>query len=198
MRLTMDRENGFTLTELLVVTVLAGIVMAAIYSAYTSQSKAYQIQEDLSVVQQNLRVAMSYIVRELRMAGLDKNGSGNFGFKLNDDDQTENDTRITDTNNVYFTLDKDGDAVLDENNDEQFAFRLNGNNLQKYNYSGWVTLAENIDSLIFTYMDGNETQVTPSALTIDSIRLVDITLSASQGDHTRQLRTRVCCRNLSL
>ena len=194
----MERENGFTLTELLVVMVLAGIVMAAIYSAFTSQSKAYQIQEDVSVVQQNLRVAMSYMVRELRMAGLDRNGSGNFGFKLNDDDQTANNIRVTDTNNIYFTLDRDGDAVLDENNDEQFAFRLDGTDLKKYNYSGWVTLAENIDTLIFTYLDGNETPVTPSALTIDSIRLVDITVSASQGGHTRQLSTRVCCRNLSL
>jgi len=41
----MKHESGFTLTELMMAMVISGIVMATIYSAYTSQTKAYQIQD---------------------------------------------------------------------------------------------------------------------------------------------------------
>ena len=51
--------------------VISGIVMATIYSAYTSQTRAYQIQDEVSVVQQNLRAAAYYMEREIRMAGYD-------------------------------------------------------------------------------------------------------------------------------
>ena len=63
--------NGFTLIEILVALVLSIIVMAAIYSTFHSQQKSYMVQEQVAAMQQNLRAAMFYMEREIRMAGCD-------------------------------------------------------------------------------------------------------------------------------
>jgi len=60
---------GFTLVELMVAMVIAGIVLAAIYQAYRSQQKAYVTQQMVIEMQQNARSAMTLMKREIRMAG---------------------------------------------------------------------------------------------------------------------------------
>ena len=64
----MTEEKGFTLVELLVAVFVAGIVMTAVYSAYSSQQKSYTVQEQMAEMQQNLRSAMFMMTREIRMA----------------------------------------------------------------------------------------------------------------------------------
>jgi len=60
---------GFTLIELMIAMVIAGIVLAAIYQAYRSQQKAYVTQQMVIEMQQNARSAMTLMKREIRMAG---------------------------------------------------------------------------------------------------------------------------------
>ena len=64
----MRQDKGFTIVELLVAVFVAGIVMAGVYSAYYSQQKTYTAHEQLAEMQQNLRSAMFYMAREIRMA----------------------------------------------------------------------------------------------------------------------------------
>lgn len=62
-------QRGFTLVELIIVIGIFGIIMGAVYTLYlTHQRNAYS-QEELIDVQQNLRIAMDMITRDLRMAG---------------------------------------------------------------------------------------------------------------------------------
>ncbi len=63
------REKGVTLIELMVILALIGIVVSAIYSVYLSQHKSYIIQDQVAEMQQNARVAMDMMAREIRMAG---------------------------------------------------------------------------------------------------------------------------------
>jgi type IV pilus assembly protein PilW len=63
----------------MVAMVLAIIVTGAIYHTYAVQTKSYNIQDQLSEMQQNARAAMEMIVRELRMAGF-----GEAGFTVPD------------------------------------------------------------------------------------------------------------------
>ena len=62
-------ERGFTLVELMIGLVMAGIVVAVIYSAYTIQTKIYTEQGKTAEMQQNIRAGLTYLQGEIRMAG---------------------------------------------------------------------------------------------------------------------------------
>jgi len=63
-------ERGFTLLELLVVMAIFLVVIAAVYALYNTQLKTTHIEEDVAEVQQNLRVAMDIISKDVAMAGI--------------------------------------------------------------------------------------------------------------------------------
>jgi type IV pilus assembly protein PilW len=63
---------GVSLLELLIGLVLASLVATALYELLTSQHRSYSLQDDASEVQQNLRVAIERISRDLTMAGFGK------------------------------------------------------------------------------------------------------------------------------
>jgi len=70
----MNKENikrihGFTLIELLIVMGMLGVVMTAVYSLYAVQSRTAIAQDELVEVQQNLRIAMDEISRDIKMSG---------------------------------------------------------------------------------------------------------------------------------
>jgi prepilin-type N-terminal cleavage/methylation domain-containing protein len=70
----MDKERasksrGFTLIELLVALVLSFILIGAIYGAFTSQHRSYTVQDQVAEAQQNARMAMNILLRDIRMAG---------------------------------------------------------------------------------------------------------------------------------
>lgn len=62
-------EMGFTMIELLIALAIAGILLVSIYNLYISQSTTYTVQEQVSDMQQNARVAMDIVSRHIRMAG---------------------------------------------------------------------------------------------------------------------------------
>ena len=62
-------NSGFTLIEMLVSITLLSVVMVGVYTLYISQHNQSLVQEDVVEVQQNLRVAMNNITRDIRTAG---------------------------------------------------------------------------------------------------------------------------------
>ncbi len=64
-------KKGFTLVELMITMVISLIIMGAIFSAYQIQQKTYAAQNQVTEMQQNIRVAMDFLLREIRMAGYD-------------------------------------------------------------------------------------------------------------------------------
>ena len=64
-------SRGFTMVELLITMLISGVIMAAIYSAYTAQQRTYLAQQQVAGMQQNIRAGLDIMVRELRMAGYD-------------------------------------------------------------------------------------------------------------------------------
>jgi len=216
--------SGFTLVELLVVIAIVGVIMAGIYRVYYAQQKSYLVQEQVAAMQQNLRAAMYYMERDIRMAGCDPNrNSGaamvtanalsiNFTMDINDDSGTGN---------------PDGD-VSDTN--ENITYSLSGTNLVR-NGAGNI-IAENIDAIDFVYLDGSDPPnvlnpggIDVPSINIPNIRSVEITLVARTGHtdrgysdtdiyqnqqgrailpaqndsfHRRRLTTYIHCRNLGL
>lgn len=62
-------QKGFSLIELLVVTVIMGLVVASIYTLYTGTQKTAITSEEVVEVQQNLRFALDQIASDIRLAG---------------------------------------------------------------------------------------------------------------------------------
>ena len=178
----MRSQKGFTLVELLVAMAIAGIVMAAGYSMYISQQKAYQTTEDVSALQQNLRSAMYFIEHDMRMAGYNPTRSSQaFSF-----------TDIA-SNSCTFLTDTSEDGVL-QNESERITYLLSGNMLQKRFGTGTPqTIAENITGLSFVWY--NNAGSTPA--NGGDVRRVEVTITGTDGQHTRQLSSMIVCRNMA-
>lgn len=69
MTISNDKRNGFTLIEVLIVTFMIGLVTASVYSLYNTSQRSSYAQEEVVDVQQNLRIAMDSISRDIRHAG---------------------------------------------------------------------------------------------------------------------------------
>jgi len=67
----MNRK-GITLIELLVALTISGIMVAGVYRTFISQQHTYTVQEQVVDMQQNVRLAINRMTRELRMAGYGK------------------------------------------------------------------------------------------------------------------------------
>lgn len=64
------QQRGFTLVEILVVVGLFGLVMASVFSVYLTHMKNAYKQDDALETQQNLRIGIDSITKDLKMAGM--------------------------------------------------------------------------------------------------------------------------------
>ena len=165
-----NNGNGFTLVEMLVAVAIAGVVMAGIYSAYYSQQKSYIAQGEITKMQQNIRAAMYFMEREIRMAGCDPKGSAGAGIT-----DLGWDAGLGRYTSISFTEDIDADGEIDGGN-ENIAYVLDGTNLRRNGHP----IAQNIEALDFVYLGADGA---PTAI-INDIRSVQITLIArtDRGD----------------
>jgi len=65
----LHSHSGFTLVELLVTVPIALLLMAGIYRTFKIQQDSYLVQDQVTMMQQNLRGALHLITRDLLMAG---------------------------------------------------------------------------------------------------------------------------------
>ncbi len=63
-----SKNRGITLIELLIALVISSILIAAVYRTFIGQQKTYTVQEQVVDMQQNVRVAINRMMREIRMA----------------------------------------------------------------------------------------------------------------------------------
>jgi len=68
MQTTLRDQRGFTLTELLVVAAVLGMILAAVVLVQQQEQQAYIFGSHRVEVQQNNRAALELMVRELRSA----------------------------------------------------------------------------------------------------------------------------------
>ncbi len=68
-RYVSKNTKGVTLVELIIALVISAILVAGIYRVFLHQQKTHATQEQVADMQQNVRVAINRMIREIRMAG---------------------------------------------------------------------------------------------------------------------------------
>jgi type IV pilus assembly protein PilW len=143
----INSDKGFTIVELLVYIAMLLVVIGALYSILTTNTRSYSSQENKVAMVQDLRATMELITTEIRMAGYDPTGIGDVGF-IDDG----NDNWDTDGTSIRFTMDTDGDGAIATS--EDINYYLNGSAQLVRREQGDATeqvLAENITALGFQY-----------------------------------------------
>lgn len=73
----MRKKGGFTLVEILIAMGMLAVVTAAVFALYNTQHRVTTIEEDVVDVQQNIRIALDTVARDMMSAGLGIAGGTN-------------------------------------------------------------------------------------------------------------------------
>ena len=158
-RRRVSPQSGFTIVEVLVAMSIFLLILMGIMQVFEPSNIAYQSSQRKLTVQQNGRVAMDVMVRQIRMAGY---------FPENIDTNAANDQSNTlevATNAALAVAgDLDGSGTTNA-----FLFCLDSGGLRRvqgargnaasYTCSNGAVLAEGVTSLAFAYYDGNNNPV---------------------------------------
>ncbi len=166
------KSAGFSLVELLVALALSLVVLTSVSSAFISQRKTYDAQEQMTEMIQGTRAAMEIITRDAKLAGFDPQKG--FPLHTNVVGIPYNATRLE----LRADLDGDGAATSNDAN-EVIIYTFDGANHaiarnSGQAWSGAALLAENIQSFTFDYLDADGTSTTAPA----DIRKIEVTITA--------------------
>ena len=180
---TFNFQQGFTLVELMVTLVIAFIITGAAYAAYVVQQKNYTTQEQVAEIQQNLRIGVDIMSREMRMAGYDPTFSGQYGIVEATADRLKFTADLCENGGLPGTCNVGGESFT-----ETYQYELYGMNSLRRTVGG-SAIAENIEHLEFLYTlkNGTKTQ-TPGSLELKKIVTVEISILArsAEEDHRYQ------------
>lgn len=166
----MRNHDGFTLPEMLISAVVFTIVLLAVYLMLMTNQITYARGENKVEIQQNARVAMRRMAREIRMAGYDPSSASTTAIQA------------ANANSITFIADLDGNDVSD-----RITYRLQGNQVIRDSASwgggAWTPsvsseLADSVSALSFAYFDSTDT----ATATLADIRR--ITLGITVQDTT--------------
>ena len=180
-RTPLRTQAGFTLTELLIACAIIGVVMAGLFSILASGQQTYLVGSNTVEAQQELRLVIQRMTNEIRNAGYCPTcGTGSpavaafaaiaatsaTGFTIqNDWDGTWTGTAGIDTAGTvnYVVVGATGVATTPARG-EQIIYAFVGGTLTRREVGidgAGVTLASNLASLSFTYMNAAGTVLTP-------------------------------------
>ncbi len=156
-----NNEQGFTMVELVVALAISLILMGIAVKIFLVQQKAYNVQGQLSEMQQNIRAATDMIVRETKMAGYNPTGASFNGITY-------------DTSQLRILADLDGDgAATGTNEDITYSYDGTDTQIVRDIGAGGQPVAENIQTFTFDYLDASGTSTTDT----DLIRQIKITIT---------------------
>lgn len=175
-------ESGFTLVELLITMVISGVIMAAVYAAYTVNQKVYTEQQHVVYMQQNIRAALQMLGREIRMAGYNPAGGSDTGIA----------SALPDSVRFAMDLNEDGD-VTDTDEDVSYQLYIATDGIQKLGRKDNTdatpanqAVSEHIDAIEFYYTlvekNGGPVTVTqklnPTAAELSKVQAVTMSILA--------------------
>lgn len=172
---TAHRQTGFSLVELLVTALILTVILVAIYLMYETNMTTATWGNKQAELQQNARVALDMMEREIRMAGYDPSNTGcgaiASGFNATD---------------LTFFADIDGNDVTDK---VEYSFSSGSQTIARrlQPWDGSCTsptstseiVADGVSSLTLTYCDNAQPTNNCSITNPASVRKITISITAS-------------------
>jgi prepilin-type N-terminal cleavage/methylation domain-containing protein len=207
-------KDGFTLAELLVGLGLAAVVLAIIVSFFLTISRSSTTQNAAAAAQQTARAGLDFLVRELRLAGLDPLGEAGAGIEF----------IAADGSQIRFSMDSCNqpiagaactqplpDGSVDGKNERvSYGYEPAGRTLRRWLYNDTGTsmplisrVVPNPDGIpLFTFLDAEDNPIVDNNARA-SIRtvIVNLTVEEPAGRDQMVARTyssRVRLRNIGL
>ena len=165
--------RGFSLLELMVVLVLLGIFLGTMHETLVVGLRVVHAGDQREDIRQQMANAMALLTREASLASNVDNA----------EDQR-----------LQFDADLDGDGTTENN----INYQVNSGDLQRIYNSATVTLVRDLTSLDIDYVDsGGANLTTPvsAQATRDTIRVAQITMTATKENETISLTSAVYLRN---
>jgi prepilin-type N-terminal cleavage/methylation domain-containing protein len=190
-------EYGFTLVELLIAMAISLVVLTAISSAFISQRKIYDVEEQNTQMIQTARGAMDMISSEVKMAGYhfdptfanllqttDSSTAATYVGMLYDD--VNNPPQLQIKADLNSDGETDGTATANDDNEEIIYTEGSTDTIDREEGGTTITLAENIEDFSFKYFGSNYDPATETIVDdeiINStdqerIRVIEITITA--------------------
>lgn len=201
MPMLVYENKGLTLVELMIVLGLSVLLMSAAYLSYNAQHKGGRVQEQVAVIQQDLRAVMDMMEKDIRNAGCDPCIaaiapllSGTSGVRA-----------------LGVEMDLVTTACPHTGTPTHVIYNLSNNALRR----NGQTLVQNVTSFGLTYWDANAAQVTPigaanatygsgntlTAAQVATVRSVDVTVairSAQRDPDSGQYLSRTMTRRVRM
>ncbi|MGB5749885.1 MAG: prepilin-type N-terminal cleavage/methylation domain-containing protein [Desulfobacterales bacterium] len=178
---------GFTMVEMLMVLAIISIAFGTIYKSFETLNRSTTTENVKAGIQQGVRIAVDFMVQDIRLAGLNPLGTPDIGIKENLPDK------------IQFTMDANFDGD-DDDTFEDITYELDSTNgtLVQTNHLGPEVLIDNVSNLNFTYLNINEDEETNDINEIRSV-IIELTIerpAGRDGEISRTYTTQVRCRNL--
>lgn len=198
LRVSTGSSQGYTLIEVVVALALSLLTISAVYSIYVQELKAQHVRENVLDMQQQARVVVDLVSREILMAGYDPRGVNR------DTDLTNDFDGITyDPGKLSIKADFNGNGLTSDPNESiVFVYDATAHMLRRNTGGGNQPFGEDIEAFVVDYFDhaGNSTSDSMA------IRQVGITVTArtskpdsqyaqNGGYRTVTLHSRITTRN---
>jgi type IV pilus assembly protein PilW len=203
-------RNGASLIEVLIGITIFALISTAVYLVYVLTVRAERTSMSDAELLDGARRALAVVAEQVRMAGLDPTGTGQFGFK----EITGTFRPIAAENNILFSIDANADGSIGAGMDERVGFVVVNTELVRTTngtsaVAGVPPIAKGVTSFKITYRDASNNTI-PSPLTAtytltaaqrSSIRRIEFELSLSKqagafGTRAITVKTDVRSRNL--
>ncbi|MCA9500910.1 MAG: hypothetical protein MRJ67_10100 [Nitrospirales bacterium] len=190
--------QGYTLIEVIVALGLSLFTISAVYSLYVQELKAQGVRENILDMQQQARVVVDLVTREILMAGYDPRGVNR------DTDLTNDFEGITyDPEKLSIKADMNGNGITSDANESiVFVYDATTHMLRRNTGGGNQPFGEDIEAFVVDYLDQGGNPTTDSK----AIRQVRISVTArtaqpdpqyakNGGYRTVTLHSRITMRN---
>jgi len=184
---SLRSSAGFTMMEMLIGLAIISIAFGTIYKSFEQLNRSTATENVKAGVQQAARIAVDFMVQDIRLAGLNPLGSPGIGIQA------------ATAESIQFSMDANFDGD-DADTFETITYTFNSGNgtlMQLNPPLDPEILIDNVSDLNFTYLDTDD-QTTANLNEIRSV-VISLTMQRPAGrdeDVSRTYTTRVRCRNL--